>query len=149
MPNWCANLLTVTGDHRKRRAFATCYYDADRSFFDFQRPVLLCVPPGTADPLSQGDPGSGRDVVVRERRGSTVYRFDSPWDPPRAWLRQVALVLPRLRFHLEYADYATGMYGELQLQGGVAAVDYDRESLPGAREFVRRVFGWDPGDVDG
>lgn len=149
MPNWCENLLTVTGPRRVRRTFAALLYDDEQSQFNFERRPLPGDPPDVPDPLSRGVPAVGIDVQVKQVRGATRFWFDSPWDPPRHWLRRVALAFPQLSFHLCYADYATGMYGELNLRGDLAVVDYDRGSLPGAREFTRRVFGWDPGEWDG
>lgn len=148
MPNWCANLLTVSGPLRDRRAFAAHLYDRKRAWFDFERCALPGDPPGVPDPLSRGTPAIGVDAHVTQLRGATRYGFDSPWDPPRNWLRRVALAFPTLRFQLCYADYATGMYGELELQGELTSVDYDEDCMPGAREFTRDVFGWDPGQWD-
>jgi hypothetical protein len=60
-----------------------------------------------------------------------VYRFDTPWSPPEAWLGAVARRFPGLRFVLVFADTNDAFGGYRVLEGGVAVATHDVEpALP-------------------
>jgi hypothetical protein len=57
--------------------------------------------------------------------GMVIYRFTTPWGPPRAWLATTAALENKLKFTLEYAEPGAEFAGRTIWNQGVLAEDSD------------------------
>jgi Ferredoxin-like domain in Api92-like protein len=146
MPNWCENLLTITGGEKDIQRFQEMAKDQPDSELSLAK--LYPMPAG----IYQGNVGP--DELTRygahnwyrwciERWGTKwdvkatllaatpkflEFEFESAWSPPVKWLEKVAADFPRLRFVLHYDEPMMGFAGVAIAEQGRLIVDECTES---------------------
>jgi hypothetical protein len=144
MPNWCDNTFTVEGAEAAVQRFKQkAKPQADQADSDLTLASLYPIPAGvyqgelgTEEAQSYGKNnwyhwriehwGTKRDVQAtlgNELPDFLVYRFQSAWSPPVAWLKKVARDFPRLRFTLIYDEPGMGFAGTAIADQGKLIVD--------------------------
>ena len=148
MPNWCENRLTVEGAKKVVQQFKQLAKPkGDKADSDLSLASLYPIPEG----VYQGDLGTeesqryGKNnwrewgithwgtkwdadaTIERDLPDFLVYRFESAWSPPVAWLKKVARDFPRLRFTLIYDEPGMGFAGTAIADQGKLIVDAWKE----------------------
>jgi hypothetical protein len=148
MPNWCDNTFTVEGAEAVVQRFKQLAKpQAGQVDSDLSLARLYPIPAG----VFQGDVGPEEsqrygkntwyhwcikhwgtkwDVQATLRNESPdflVYRFQSAWSPPVAWLKKVARDFPRLRFTLIYDEPGMGFAGTAIADQGKLIIDAWKE----------------------
>ena len=145
MPNWCENTLTVEGAEKDVQRFKQLAKPkATQADVDLSLASLYPIPEG----VYQGDLGpeefqrygkkNWRDWCIThwgtkwdvvdaalemDLPDCLVYRFESAWSPPVAWLKKVAQDFPRLRFTHIYHEPGIGIAGTAIAEQGECLVD--------------------------
>jgi Ferredoxin-like domain in Api92-like protein len=137
MPNWCNNRLTVKGETEEVQRFKQSAVghnpwdsplpDENPSPFNFHS--LVPVPETV---LREGYVNEGYDWeianwgcrsgdcdagLVEDKGDELLYGFDTVWNPPTAFLRQLGKLWPDLMFQLEYEEPGAGFKGICQVRG--------------------------------
>lgn len=88
-------------------------------------PVPLTVRAAGYDPagfeweyLHWGCNGAWDSHTLDEDEDLVVYRFDTAWSPPLAFVEQVSKAWPGLEFELEFEEPAMGFKGQATCQRG-------------------------------
>jgi hypothetical protein len=148
MPNWCENRLTVEGAKKVVQQFKQLAKPkGDKADSDLSLASLYPMPEG----VYQGDLGPeesqryGKNnwldwcithwgtkwdadaTLTMDLPDFLVYRFESAWSPPVAWLKKVARDFPRLRFTLIYDEPGMGFEGKAIADQGKLIVDDRKE----------------------
>ena len=148
MPNWCENRLTVEGAKKVVQQFKQLAKPkGDQAVSDLSLASLYPMPEG----VYQGDLGPeesqryGKNnwydwsithwgtkwdadaTLTMDLPDFLVYRFESAWSPPVAWLTKVAQDFPRLRFTLIYDEPGMGFAGTAIANLGKLIVDTWKE----------------------
>ena len=140
MPNWCENELSIGGDRADLRRFRkeakggdtalslNKLYPMPRELEDTQAPSAkpnerLLEKYGADNWYDWRikNWGTKWDVeakLAEKGDGWLVYRFDSAWSPPIAWLEKVARDYPMLSFRLKYDEPGVGFAGVATAQDG-------------------------------
>jgi Api92-like protein with ferredoxin domain len=116
MPNWCENILKVSGEEKEVQRFKELAKSKDPNFdsalsFESLYPV--------ADKKDWYDWciahwGTKWDIeATLEELASDYleYQFVSAWSPPIEWLKKVSQDFPTLRFKLKYDEPGNGFFG--------------------------------------
>lgn len=144
MPNWCFNVLRVTGDpdavHRFREACRGPVADWDHTGSPPVQPVtfnaLVPVPP---DVLAAGFGRAGYDWCIAHWGTKwdiashvdwddpdaipLTLRFDTAWEPPLPWFRAIAARFPTLSFELVWQEPGDDLGGVAYGAAGQVTVD--------------------------
>ena len=157
MPNWCENILEVTGPPAEVKRFRRETRGQDE--LDFE--TILPTPPEMLNTTSNtGMPewynwrtssagwGTkwGVDIDgLDEAEGEVVYRFESAWSPPEAIVFQLGAMYPALRFSLVYAEGGNCFAGSLVIDQGelVEDQDFDSRDEDALYQFVLDRLGQD------
>lgn len=130
MPNWCDNVLVVTGPKRLRDKFRKeqarvepsnepgC--KRDRADFSFHQAAP--VPPDVDEYNWCCEHwGTKWDVNYPEVCASPnglTYTFATAWSPPDGWLKTVSEKYPKLLFTLAYREDGCGVNGVTEARAG-------------------------------
>lgn len=149
MPNWCSNILTVSGSvddvARARTAFAAPYdlkgnhFTGDLLLWNLTRPYgegqenAYLNEPDAWYALNIQRWGTKWEIdaeVVESASSPTsvVYRFDSAWSPPEAAVAAAAAAWPTLTFHLEFDESGNDYSGLRTYAAGELSESVDAES---------------------
>ncbi len=150
MPNWCENLLTISGPNEEVVEFVNSIQGvlgekekAKKLLIDFRVHAPISEP-GTLDEavstwgtkwLIDSDDGSDWDV---NEDGSAAYAtlgFLSAWAPPLLWMKKVGQLYPSLTFAINYEEPGNCFRGEMILTDGNIFLQNE--------EF----FSWDEEDI--
>jgi hypothetical protein len=123
MPNWCTNILTVTGSAETLTRFRDQAKDPTRDT-DLSLNKFCPVPKGeafggyywcTRNWGCKWDVQAKLKVAAGDR---LEYEFVSAWSPPVAWLKVVSRNFPLLEFWLKYEESEQGFRGTTWAQEG-------------------------------
>jgi hypothetical protein len=146
MPNWCSNVLTVTGPKKDLATFKKKVRGrgdvADLSPAERKKQPVKCfsLHSTVPKPKSLGDGwyewclanwGTKWDVdadLTENDPERLEYVFDSAWAPPTSWVIATSKQFPTLSFRLWYAEGGCDFAGVVTAQNG----DYSDES----KDFV-------------
>lgn len=113
MPNYCANLLQITGVEEDIKAFKEkAGSNPNNPFLSFEA-FISCPNSDTDDGWNVIDWriahwGTKWDALyttlVVDTPDQLVYRFDTAWSPPERWLSEMEKQYPRLVFEHLYAE---------------------------------------------
>ena len=150
MPNWCDNILVVTGsDDELARFTAETTGDGE---LDFE--MILPTP---QDLMAMGRDGWwdwrvsaagwgtkwGADMHdINRSPGKIVFSFHSAWSPPEGIVHQLGAMYPELDFHIFFAEGGCGFAGELKVKGTeiIASCCHDNDE---AADFALKHLGQD------
>ena len=160
MPNWCDNILEISGPEAEITRFRKeTFGDGE---FDFE--MILPTPPEMAGSSSSSGgvmpdwfdwrtsaSGWGTkwcvDIDGEEKKdGGIVWHFDSAWSPPEGIIFQLGAMYPALRFSLCYAESGSYFAGSLIVDQGEVVEDLDFDSRSAEGElygFVLERMGQD------
>lgn len=139
MPNWCTNVLTVSGPEKDRTRFQeettgklAIYSDET----DDVKNNILCfnaLYPVPEDVIKGGYSEVGyhwqidhwgckwdlleENIYVAHEGRILRYIFDTAWSPPVGWLRHVAKLFPTLTFTMGYEEPGMCFSGKCKLKG--------------------------------
>lgn len=159
MPNWCDNILEITGPEAEIKRFRSEV--RGQNDFDFEN--ILPTPSEMADSGSLtggGMPdwydwrtslaGWGTKWEVDLNREEELpdgfrWEFHSAWSPPEGILAQLGAMYPSLRFSLVYAEGGSFFAGSLIIDRGqiVESLDFDSRSRDQLYLFVKERLGQD------
>jgi hypothetical protein len=167
VPNWCANLLRVSGPAADVRRFRDACrgsapdwdHTGSGTSQAFSLNALVPVPP---DILRAGFDSAGYDWCIAhwgtkwdvdpqadwddpDAVPLTLF-FDTAWTPPLAWLTAVAAQFPMLAFQLVWQEPGGDLGGEALAEQGRCRVDAGDARHPAAVEW----FGdpWEDEEAD-
>ena len=142
MPNWCGNILTVTGDPEKVTEFVEqmkgVEFDEDGTpkgevALDFEAVMPMPrVLKGRKSPSDDGSItwydwqtehwgvkwGSCNSHIDSQEDGKVVYRYDTPWGPAINWIETLISYYPWLSFLAEWEECGMGFAGETAGEDG-------------------------------
>ena len=154
MPNWCENILEVSGETEDLEEFARFVKSPD-SLFDFNQ--VIPYPTEYArldrDPPPDGKDGFNRggyrwcldnwgtkwwiqDVHVSGHPTLLTYQFDTAWSPPTPVIAKLIEWFPNLVFELHYKEEGVGFMGTLVGVNGVSK--WTRRELRSLRAAASR-----------
>jgi hypothetical protein len=121
MPNYCLNRLEIIAEPEVRDHFIA----AHNGVLSFGRLV----------PLRENTPDNAIERwgtkwdIVDQHVAINPYRtrFETPWTPPRWWLRNVARQYPDINFQLKYYEPGVGFHGTIWACG----LDYEDQRIEG------------------
>lgn len=125
MPNWCRNVLTVTGVASEVDQFILAAKGAGE-LAEEALSFESTVPLGTWE-YSHAIAAWGTKWDVsgaqfdRVSPGSARYQFDTAWSPPFEWLTATAKLFPLLSFRLWYAEGGMDFAGVFYAEGDEAS----------------------------
>lgn len=144
MPNWCRNILDITGPvdevaRFKREAIGVSPWNKndpteEPNPLNFHN--LVPIPP---EVLRAGYTNSGYDwecehwgckwgackaYIHAESPGAVSYWFETPWCPPFQFLETVSDLFSRLRFELVYFEEMNHYHGAAVAQDGEVQNDF-------------------------
>lgn len=64
------------------------------------------------------------DVVMDYKKREIVYRFDTAWSPPTAWVTGVSKKYPTLVFRLEYEESGCDFEGHVVIKRGAVLEEH-------------------------
>ena len=133
MPNWCENILTVTGENKELKKFIsqatvkTKNYKTDFSINQFvpcPKPLLKTTAPNDKNPKEMEKRYGASDwyewklinwnvkwdveAVKTVNDKEVIYDFDSPWGSPIIAIHRISKLYPKLNFLIQYEE--PGMY---------------------------------------
>jgi hypothetical protein len=143
MPNWCFNVLTITGDGDVNN-----FYDENKNTItedgqttdtdlDFSKSVpcpenIYQGPLGSAEreihgPLNWytwncdnwGTKWNAAAVSKKQFPDKLTYCFDTAWSPPLNWLKTTAIKYNNLEFKLEFSEEGEQFEGEYIYKNGI------------------------------
>ena len=131
MPNWCSNLLTLTGNSQEILNFNKDNIDNEDNL-DFELKVPF---PKDRDfdkewytwrLTNWGTKWSAADTIItfnwedeeNPSIKSIVYDFNTAWSPPSEWLSKVSEVYPDIEFELKYCEPNMNFSGITIIQKG-------------------------------
>jgi hypothetical protein len=134
MPNWCENILKVTGPAKEIARFkkAVRGRGPNPAKGDKVRPLSFHSLVPQPKKYREGDGwynwrianwGTKWDVdsrIIQEDKELIEYGFDSAWSPPMEWLAQVGPQFPELSFRLWYAEGGCDFAGVYTVEGDSA-----------------------------
>lgn len=152
MPNWCNNIMTVSGDPDKVAEFVEQHKavqldhegtPAGETMLDFN--AVVPMPEhlkGTKSPSNDGSETwydwsvahwgtkwNACDPYSKYKDGDkyAVYYFSTAWSPPVDWYEKVIEAYPDLDFELEWEEGGMGFAGRLAGTKGIAGglVEWD------------------------
>ena len=150
MPNWCDNILIVTGPDSELKRFSL--ETTGQGELDFE--MILPTPPDTTGSRNEGwwdwrvsAAGWGTKWAadihdINHSKEKIVFSFHSAWSPPEGIVRQLGAMYPGLRFHLLFAEAGSGFAGELDVQGTEVLAACCHEGEPAAA-FALKHLGQD------
>lgn len=150
MPNWCDNILTVTGSDAELDRFMS--ETTGQGELDFE--MILPTPPDMMDKgrdgwwdwrvsmAGWGTKWSADLHDIGRSPGKVEFDFHSAWSPPEGIIRQLGAMYPGLRFHLVFAEGGCGFAGQIAVQGFDVEVEECFEGDPAAA-FALKHLGQD------
>jgi len=156
MPNWCDNILKITGPEaevaRMRKEIR------GQSEFDFE--TILPTPPGIAGSSSSSSSlsvmpdwfdwrtsaagwGTKWEVDISDEEkleDGFIWYFHSAWSPPEGIVFQMSRMYPALRFELCYAESGSYFAGSLIIDCSRVVEDIDLDSRSGSNELYQFVL---------
>lgn len=136
MPNWCGNSLTVTGPAEELARFKTTVRGRGPYGEDHEEQCLSFHTTVPQPKFEDNDEGwyhwrvsrwgtkwEASDPRLTEKEGALVYRFETAWCPPDAWLRATAPQFPELEFRLFYAEGGANFAGVMMAQDEETSVE--------------------------
>jgi hypothetical protein len=120
MPNWCENVLTVTGDEEALERFCSAAQDREVLSLQALVPVVALSPlhPNAWRTASWGTKWDVLDPEVEASEGVAMYSFHSAWAPPLEAVRVVASRYPALRFELCWCEGGEDIAGMVRFTAG-------------------------------
>lgn len=156
MPNWCMNKLSVFGPEDVMARFVG---QMEGASLDVESGLLstFVVPPyneakdnwywanieywGTKWDVPYKDVDGTFDRVVVDGQSSISLRFETAWDTPVAWFREVVCLFPELCFEMLFQEDGMQFAGAVVGKRGVSACESFDISYPLEEDSV-------PGDDD-
>lgn len=101
MPNWCENILIITGENKDDiERFYNDNYSSEEQPLSFEKQVSL----GEYDYFKAietwGTKWEPNDIRINKEKNSIHYDFMSAWSPPIPWLIKVSEHYPTLSFEM-------------------------------------------------
>lgn len=149
MPNWCENILKVTGDLSKfKETLNKPNSDGEIVPFSFHQTVPMpdnvergLLPLDAPYPnwydwsnKNWGTKWDANDPTIRFIDPLSKYKqisdeiieieFSTAWSPPIKWLLQVSKAFPMLRFNLKYFEIGMQFYGTTECYLGQIVTDF-------------------------
>lgn len=129
MPNWCTNVLAVSGNDDDLTAFLTALggTDPDKPRLSFNALVPMPAEMNDGDAWygwrlehwgTKWDLSDDDDQNVQLTDTDVSWQFDTAWGPPEVWLRTVAQRFPALTFQLAYDEPGMDFSGVLTITDG-------------------------------
>ena len=139
MPNWCENILNISGESNELENFylENRNYDNEKNEeLDFLKSVPmpenvlqgdLTLQDRQSNPnnwydwniTNLGTKWNVGDAYYTKNENEIIYEFDTAWSPPISWLKQTAHKYPNLIFKMKYCEISIGFAGEIVLHGSV------------------------------
>jgi hypothetical protein len=138
MPNWCENILIVTGSNEELLRFKEEAKAKDDNKSDLTLGSLYPIPRvkikgylGIYAWCNEhwGTKWDIQGTLVSETATQLKYHFESAWDAPIHWLEKVAHDFPLLRFELQYDEPGGGFAGRAVAARGKLLVNDFKEYL--------------------
>lgn len=131
MPNWCVNILNVTGEEAAVQKFvedAKCDLGKDNQVLSFQNivPVPDDILDRPYDPFGRWAQivlwGTKWDACLAEFEEIdnewVEYTFDTAWSPPIPFLIRASEKHPSVEFSMKYEEEGMEICGRVTVQGG-------------------------------
>lgn len=149
MPNWCMNIMTVSGDPKRVAEFVEDHRSVEldhegtpvgETSLDFNKVVPMpesekdnwydwsCENWGTKWNACSGS------LDYRNGGKTVIYNFDTAWSPPVPWFESAVQAYPDLEFDLEWEEGGMAFGGRMGGSNGVAGeieewdLEWDEES---------------------
>lgn len=137
MPNWCENILVVEGPEAEIEAFKekAAASPAEDTALDAAEVLKLenFIPiPVEVAAAEYGDGqydweiehwgckwGASNSAITTESENRLAYVFQTPWEPPLAFMLRVSRACPSMRMVLAYNEPGCGFQGIAKAAAGI------------------------------
>lgn len=124
MPNWCDNLLSITGTKKDRDALRKFVKSCDS---EFSCNKIVPEPPEVVESAKNDDSITPlwyewrhehwgvkwdvNNVEVGETEDALIYSFDTPWGPPSAAIHKLSVIFPNVVIDHYFSEPGEGFSG--------------------------------------
>lgn len=145
MPNWCENILSVTGDKEALARFRK-ETDCENGGFSFEK-IIPTGSNATVDDHVEAwgtkwDLG-GNYEITQDSDHCIEIAFATPWSPPDKVINELIRRYPELDFSLKYFEPGMQFAGSIEGKNGVAS-EYETKTFEEFKRYGVEIFGYAP-----